>query len=160
MTLAEAITKIEAWFIVHDERGIETGWTDQNDKTVAMGARDMETAPNGEPYEVMTSFGLHARLPEHALVMFQDEGLAVQWWIDEVEAYAHTQDTKQDRSTWPRLHLYWRDKPAFHKVTYLAMSQAELLQTASPLGAVLQLDMGFVWSRMLISAIGPDGEES
>ena len=158
MTPAEAAAKVSLWFTTHETAGLSTDYVDQNDKVVGSGARDMSVAPNGEMYEVLTSYGVDARLPEHALVLFQNEGLALQWWLDEVEAYAA--DVNPDRDNWKRLHLYWRDKPSFHKTTFLAMNQAELLQTASPLAAVHQLDMGFVWSRLLISRTGPDGEES
>jgi hypothetical protein len=157
MTPEEAVAKVESWFTVHDERGLPVDWIDQNDKFMGSGALDMETAPNGEAYQVMTSYGLGARLPEHALVLFQNEGLAVQWWIDEIEDYAASLIVARDQ--WKRLHLYWRDKPEFLTTTYLTMNQGELLRTASPLAAIVQIDLGFVYSRMLISTIGPDGKE-
>lgn len=157
MIPAEAVAKVNALFTVHEERGRPADWVDQNDKVVGHGARDMETAPNGEPYETLTSYGVGARLPEQALAMFQSEGLAVQWWFDEVCEWAT--EISKDRARWPRLHLYWRDKPVFHKTTFIAMNQAELLGTASPLAAVHNIDLGFVWSRLLISTVGPDGKE-
>jgi hypothetical protein len=158
MTPEEAVSKINATFTVHEERGIATGWTDQNDKVMGMGARDMDTAPNGEPYEVVTSYGLGARLPKDALVMFQSESLAVRWWFDEVEDWASS--LRSGREYWKRLNLYWRDKPTFHTTTYLAMDQGGLFRTSSPLAASHQIDLGFVWSRLLISTIGPNGEET
>jgi hypothetical protein len=157
MTPTDAVANISALFTVHDERGHPADWVDQNDKVVGSGARDMNTAPNGEPYEVLTSYGAGAKLPADALVMFQSERLALQWWYDEVKAWA--EELQPDHSKWLRLHLYWRDKPVFHKATYLVMNQAELLGTASPLAAVHSIDLGFVWSRLLISKVGPDGEE-
>ena len=158
MTPAEAVTRAESMFTVHADVGLADGWTDQNGKVLNLTSRDMECAPNGEPYEVLTSYGLGAQLPRHALVMFQNEGLGVQWWLDEVEAWAA--DLRKDRDTWKKINLYWRDKPVFIGTTYIAMDQGGLARTASPLAAIPQIDLGFVWSRMLLSVIGPNGEDT
>ena len=147
MTLAEAVEAIEAGFIVHEEAGYASPWTDQDGEIVADGARDMTLAPNGEPYITMTSYGDSlSYLP----ALFASESLAVEWWRDEVMAYAAAVRGK---------HLYWREKPRFCSATYLAMGQAELLQTQSPLAAILQIELGFVQAMLLISKLGPDGKE-
>lgn len=157
MILAKAIAHVERLFTVHDEIGRPAPWTDQDNKTVGEGAVDMTVAPNGEAYVSVSSFGVEAELPSWAIAMFQSESLAFQWWVDEVRDYASSVESDTDR--WKQLHLYWRTKPEFHKATYLVMDQASLMQTASPLSAILQIDLGFVTSQMLISKTNPDGKE-
>ena len=95
-------------------------------------------------------------LPDDIMALFVNQGLAVQWWFDEVKEWGkevaaggHMED----------LHLYWRLKPAFHSTTYLAMDQGGLMRTQSPLARILQIDLGFVTSEFLISKLGPDGKE-
>jgi hypothetical protein len=157
VTVAEAIAQVEALFTVHDEVGSPISYEDQEGKVVGEGPRDMRTAPCGEKYATVSSFGVDVELPEDASVMFTSAGLAAQWWIDEVQDWAAT--IMSERTWWHQLHLYWRVKPAFVSTTYLAMDQGSLLRTQSPLASVLQIDLGFVTSEMLLSKIGPDGKE-
>jgi len=99
-------------------------------------------------------------LPDDAMVMFTNEGLALSWWVDEVHEYAlRLAGEDKWREYDPKLHLYWKTKPAFHSADYLAMDQGQLLRTQSPLGGILQITLGFVQSEMLISKLGPDGKE-
>lgn len=157
MTLAEAISQIESLFTVHDEAGSPISYEDQNGKVVGEGQRNMTLAPCGEPYATVSSFGVNAELPDDVMALFRSQGLAVQWWKDEVEDYAASIFVERDQ--WKDLHLYWRLKPAFHSTTYLAMDQGGLVRTQSPLARILQIDLGFVTSEMLISKLGPDGKE-
>lgn len=157
MMISEAIRKIEALFTVHDEAGSPVDYEDSNGKFVADGPRNMALAPCGKKYAVVTSFGVDADLPEDAFVMFGTSGLALQWWYDEVREYARSIETDEDK--WSSLHLYWRLKPVYHSTTYLAMDQGSLLRTQSPLARILQIDLGFVESQMLITKLGPDGKE-
>lgn len=150
------IRKIEALFTAHDAAGYPTTWTDQDGKIVGEGANDMTLAPNGEPYVSLSSFGIDAPFPD-VDVMFASGALAMRWWADEVEDYAR--DIETDREKWSALHLYWRSKPVFHASTYLAMDQGGLMRSRSPLAQVMQIELGFVTSEMLISKIGPDGKE-
>jgi|HubBroStandDraft_4_1064222.scaffolds.fasta_scaffold749119_2 hypothetical protein len=149
MTLAEAISQVEAMFIMHDEIGLPQTYTNQDGVFVADGPRDMMLAPCGEPYEIVSSFGVNEALST-APVMFASQGLAVQWWFDEV------QDWKRETAA---THLYWRKKPEFVSATYLLMDQGAAMRTDSPLAELPQVDLGFVTARMLISKLGPDGRE-
>jgi len=158
VTISEAVRKIEARFIVHEEVGMAFAYEDQDGRFRADGPRDMTLAPSGEPYAVVSSFGVNADLPDDAMVMFSNSGLALQWWVDEVHEYARTLESDEEK--WPTLHLYWRVKPFYHSTTYLAMDAGSLLRTQSPLGVILQIDLGFVQSEMLISKRGPDGKEN
>jgi hypothetical protein len=157
MTLPEAIAKVESLFTVHHDVGSPISYEDQDGKVVGEGQRNMMQAPCGEPYVTVTSFGVDADLPDDASVMFTSPGLATQWWLDEVQDFAAS--IMSERTHWSDLHFYWRVKPAFVSTTYLAMDQGALLRTQSPLAAVLQIDLGFVTSEMLISKTGPDGKE-
>lgn len=158
MTLTEAIAQVEAAFTVHEDVGRATSYEDQNGKVVGAGPRDRTLAPNGEPYLTITSHGVNAELPGDVFVLFTKEGLATQWWVDEVFEFARTLESNKD--LWKKLNLYWRVKPIFHSTTFLAMDQGSLLRTASPLAALLTIDLGFTWSEMLISKTGPDGKET
>lgn len=150
MTLAEAIREVEALFTVHREVGLPTPYENQDGRAIGDGPRDMRRAPNGELYETVTSFGFDENLAK-ASAFFVSEGLAVQWWYDEI--------AECQRMTGAR-HLYWCVEPTFVSATYLAMDQAELLRTQSPMAALPQIELGFVTSKLLISKVGPDGKES
>lgn len=158
-TTAEMVAKLEARFRVHDEIGLDTPYEDQHGKFMGEGPRDPNYAPNGQPYVKITSFGEDPELPAEAAVMFTSEGLAMSWWYDEALEYASRQGMGDGEPEGPMLHLYWKSRPAFHAATYLLMDQGGAMRTASPLAGVLQIDLGFVQSEMLISKIGPDGKE-
>ena len=158
MILAAAISNVETLFTVHEEVGFAVDYKDQDGKPVGDAPPDMTRAPCGKKYVTVTSFGVSPDLPDDALAMFSVSGMAMQWWFDEVREYARS--IESDEKKWPSLHLYWKSKPAWHSTTYLAMDQGELLRTASPLRGILQIDLGFVQSEMLISKLGPDGKES
>lgn len=153
MNMAEAIAHIESRFIVHEEIGYLTDYRDSNDKLVADGPRDWSRAPNGESYDVLTSGGLQVRAGEVSSIMFGDEGRAWQWWVWAVEDYA---EEVAPRAEWAKLHLYWRTKPEWASTEYVALHQAELLGSHSE--APLHVDLGLVYSRLLISKKNPDGK--
>lgn len=153
MMLTDAVAKIEALFTVHEEVGEAIRYQDQDGKSMGDGPRDMTKAPNGKRYVRVSSFGVDADLPDDALVMFGSSGLAYQWWLDEVREYAR--GIEEDEDKWADLHLYWRVKPTWHSSMYLAMDQGDLMRTASPLARILQIDLGFVESEMLISKKEP-----
>ena len=150
MTLADAITQTESLFTVHDEVGCPIDYTDQDGKVVGDGPRDMSLAPCGEPYEIVTSFGVDEALST-APVMFASQGLAAQWWLDEVQDW--------QRST-GATHLYWKRRPEFISATYLLMDQGAAMRDRSPLAELPQVDLGFVSAQMLITKLGPDGKET
>jgi hypothetical protein len=155
----EMVTKLEARFRVHDLVGLDTPYEDQHGKHMGDGPRDPNYAPNGHPYVKITSFGQDPELPAEAMVMFTSEGLAMSWWYDEVLEYARREGMEDGEPEGPMLHLYWKSKPAFHAATYLLMDQGAALRMASPIAGVLQIDLGFVQSEMLISKFGPGGKE-
>ena len=157
MTLAEAIAAIEGAFTVHEEQGLPLDYEDQNGASRGAGPRDMTLAPNGEPYATVTSYGVNAELPEDVPAMFAAQGPAVEWWYDEVMAWRGRVVGDDDPE--PQVHLFWRSRPAFFSTTYLAMDQGGLLRTASPLASVLQIDLGFVASELLVTRVGPNEKE-
>jgi hypothetical protein len=147
VTLAEAISQAEERFTVHNEIGMAVDYVDQDGRYRGDGPRDMMLAPCGEPYVTLTSFGSGEPLAT-APVLFGSEGLAAQWWLDEFRDYAAEVEGT---------HLYWRSKPEFVSTTYLAMDQGSLLRTQSPLAEIMQIDLGFVTARLVISEKGPEG---
>jgi hypothetical protein len=150
VTLAEAISQVEAMFTVHAEIGAEQPYTDQNGDFVKDGPCDMSLAPCGEPYVTVTSHGVGEDAFDIS-AMFASQSLAVQWWFDEVVDWKKRTDAT---------HLYWRHEPEFFATTYLAMDQAGLFQTASPLKLVTAIELGWVQAEMLISKLDPDGKET
>ena len=150
MTASEAIDAAEALFAnVHREVGYPTPYENQAGKAIGDGPRDMTCAPNGEAYDIITSFGNDERLA-HAPVLFVSEGLAMQWWFDEVRDYQQATGAR---------HLYWCQEPKFVSATFLTMDQGGLMRTQNPLAEIPQIDLGFVTSKLLISKLGPDGKE-
>jgi len=157
MTPAEAVRKIDAMFTVcREPAGYPTFYLDQNDKEMGDGPRDMEIAPCGEPYVMVSSFGVDADLKTDAFVMFASESLALRWFVDEIEDYAAS--IISDRAGWKSLHLYWRTEPKWFSTTYIVMDQAGLLQTKSPLSALMNVDLGFVQASLLITKTDPNGK--
>lgn len=154
MTLAEAIRAVDDMFTVHEEIGFPVSYTSQDGKHYADAPRDLTRAPCGQEYVTVSSFGIE---PADGGAMFRSEGLAVKWWMSEIEDYAAS--IWVERTLWNGLHLYWKTKPAWYSTTYLAMDQRGLLQTASPLASLLQLELGFVQAQLLISELGPDGKK-
>jgi hypothetical protein len=158
MTLAEAILDIESWFNVHAEVGFADGYSDQQGRPFGTAeTRDMETAPCGEPYAVVVSGGVYTvgAMP----MLFHSEGAAIQFWRYAIEDYA---DEVAPGGGWKdskSLHLYWRDQPVFERQTYVALDQAGMLRNRSKLASQLTIDVGIVWSRLLISRLDPDGKE-
>lgn len=154
MTLGEAILQVESWFNVHHDAGYQEVYTDQDGKVVGEGGRDMTCAPCGIPYLVLTSGGVweHGDAPD---VLFRNADRAASFWALEIEDYA---ETIGPRDTWSSLHLYWRTKPEFVAATYLLMDQAEMLRRASPMSGMLQVELGWVTSELVISKLDPDGK--
>lgn len=153
MTRAEAIAAVEALFTVHHEAGLEIPYRDQTGAVYGTASmRDMDLAPCGEPYVVVTSNGFRGDAED---VFFCSDSMAMRWWKFAVEAYA---ESIAPQDEWKSLHLYWRDYPRFECATYLAADQAALLQTKSPLSACMHIDVGVVFSRMLITRTNPDGK--
>ena len=156
MTLAEAILQAESYFQVHHEAGAEEWFYKGDERVASATTRDMSRAPCGERYVTLTSGGV--RDPGEPMAMwFADSGRAASYWLFSVEDYA---ESVAPKSEWPKLHLYWRSKPEWHSVEFVALDQAQLLGTAHPLLAeAMQMTAGVVWSRLLISKLRPDGTE-
>ena len=150
MTLDEATLAVNEMFIVHEEVGEEVISVDGNNKRIPTGARDMSRAPCGERYITLTSGGWEDAYG----VMFHDEARAVRWWVYSVEDYA---ETIAPRDKWGKLHLYWREPPAFIREQYLALDQARILQGSSL--APLTVSLGTVRARLLITKLHPDGSQ-
>jgi len=150
MTLDEATLVVNDLFTVHEEVGQEAISVDGNGKEFRTGAFNMSRAPCGELYMTVTSGGIEDAYG----VMFHDEARAVRWWVYSVEDYA---ETIAPRESWGKLHLYWRDSPAFIREQYLALDQARILQGSSQ--APLTVSLGTVRARLLITKLRPDGTE-
>lgn len=150
MTRADAIERVEALFAhVHETVGFPTPYENQAGRTVGDGPRDMTCAPNGEPYDTVTSFGFNEHASD-APVLFRSEGLAMEWWFDEVREFQ-----KSTEAT----HLYWCQQPEFVSTTFIIMDQGGVMRTQSPLAEVPQVDLGFVTAKLLVSKRGLDGKE-
>lgn len=150
MTKAEAIEAAEALFAnVHRDVGLPTPYENQDGKAIGDGPRDMTCAPNGEPYDIVSSFGWDEKLTR-VPVLFASQGLAFQWWYDEIRDYQQATGAQ---------HLYWSQEPAFVSATFIAMDQGGLMRTQNPLAELPQVELGFVTSKLVISKIGPDGKE-
>jgi hypothetical protein len=152
MKPADAILEVESRFIVHHEIGEEVVSRGDDGSEHPTGARNWSRAPCGEPYVVLTSGGVRKE-HEPTGVMFSDEARAWRWWYYAVLDYAETVAPEND---WPNLHLYWRQKPECSMEEYVSLQQAQALQRGDPLHNVR---MGYVYSRLLISKLRPDGTE-
>lgn len=159
MSLIKTIADVEAWFIVHPEIGFAERYTDQHGKAFGSGeTRDMETAPCGEPYATVVSGGVFTGGPMPML--FHDEADAIQFWRYAVEDYADTVAPGEPWRDHPMLHLYWRERPVFEQRTFVALDQAAMLRERSRLATQLTIDVGVVWSRLLVSKLDPSGAET
>lgn len=143
MTLAEAMIEFESGYTVHREIGFPVGDYD--------GPRDMNRAPSGETYDTLTSDGLRKR-GDPVPCWYVDEGLAVSVWLDAAKHYGEAGDRRFARN------LYWLERPRFVRAEFIAVHQADLLQDPA-LADSLQIDVGYVTSRLLISRFRPDGTE-
>lgn len=160
MTLNQVMAYLEDHFQVCEEMGMPTEYLDQHQKVVGHGPRDTELAPNGEPYITVTSCGTGSVTADQIVVMFADEEMAMGWFFDEVVSYATRviEAAEETREAGTKPYLYWKIKPEFFKAPYLLMDQAGAMRTASPLAAVLQIELGWVQSQLLISTDGPAGQ--
>jgi hypothetical protein len=154
MTIIEAIRKIESLFIVHDEIGMPVTSYGSDDSEYETGARNWSRAPCGERYIAIVSSGVFTP-GEPMTVLFSDAGKAIRWWTYAVMDYA---ETIAPEAEWSKLHLYWREKPQFETNDYMPINAAEMLQSASPF-SVAPVSLGTVYSRLVISKLGPDGSE-
>jgi len=155
MKILDAIAEVESWFLVHEEMGMPAYHVAPDGTETDVGARDMGFAPCDEPYVTVMSGGVikEGRQPP---IMFRDEARAVSWWLYAVEDYA---ETLAPRAEWKKLHFYWRQKPVWEITTFVAINQAELLQSRSVLSSMLTVGLGIITSRLLISKLNPDGKE-
>jgi hypothetical protein len=157
MSTAGVIATIEALFTVHDEAGFASHYRDSTGAIVSESVhRNMDMAPCGEPYVLLTSNGPAEEGDAQPDLFFGSEGTALSWWRYAVEDLA---ENIAPRDKWKSLHLYWRQKPEYVSTTYVAMDQAGLLGSRSPLAAFLTIDVGFVTSRLLITKLDPNGED-
>lgn len=143
MTFAEAILDLEQTFVVHHDAGYPDGEYD--------GPLDMTLAPNGEPYVVVSGDGI---LDENERVRcwYSDEEFAIECWLHAAKHYATSGPRKG------ATHLYWRDKPAFVGAEFVALNQAAALQDPR-LRDSINIEVGYVYSRLLVSRLNPDGKD-
>lgn len=143
MTLAEALLEFESAFNVHRQVGCPTGDYD--------GPMDMTRAPTGEEYVTLTGDGL--RDPGQPVPCWYDsEELAAAVWLDAAKFYASGGDRKDARN------LYWLERPRFVRCEFVALDQAGAMQDIA-LRDSIQIDVGYVTSRLLVSRFKPDGTE-
>lgn len=152
MKAADAIASVEGKFIVHEEIGMPVTSYGTDDSEHETGARNWAYAPCGERYVAVCSGGIKKE-GEPSAVMFGDEERAWQWWYYAVLDYAETIAPEAD---WPNLHLYWRNRPEWAADEYVSVNQASQLQRGYPL---MNHRLGYVYSRLLISKLRPDGTE-
>jgi hypothetical protein len=152
MKPADAIFEIESRFIVHHETGCLIVSMGSDGSEHETGAVDWSKAPCGEPYVTLTSGGVKPP-GEPSGVMFSDEDRAWRWWYYAALDYAETVAPEAD---WPNLHLYWRAKPKYSSDEYINLKQAGTLQRGEIL---LNLSLGYVYSRLLITRLRVDGSE-
>lgn len=156
MTLAEAILEVERRFTVHHEVGCPSLSYDQQDKEIDTGARDMSRAPCGEPYFTVTSGGIR-EAGSRVTAFYTEKSRAIAEW----QAYVFDLAAElAPADKWKSLHLYWRTKPEYDDETYVALDQAGILQRHPDRADILHINVGVVWSTLLITKTGPDGEEA
>jgi hypothetical protein len=140
MTLDEAVAEFESALTVHDEIGHSAG-------AAYDGPMDFSRAPTGERYVTLTSGGIKPEgWPNPAWFNSKDD--AVDFWLMEAKHYAREHGTQ----------LYWREKPELEGQTFVAMNQADSLQSQR-LREAVAVAVWFVWSRLLVSKKDPSGHE-
>lgn len=152
MTPAQVLADLESKFIVHEEVGQPITSYGTDDTAHDTGARDWSKAPSGDAYITVMSDGTKAA-GEPTPVLFGDEERAWRWWYYAVLDYAETVAPEAD---WPKLHLYWRERPEFSFAEYITTDGAQRLQRGEP---IFHQRLGTVSSRLVISKRGPDGTE-
>lgn len=132
--LSAVIERFERDFTVHDERGFK-----EED-----GRLDLDRAPDGTRYVTVTSSGMrgldrpvpgwfHASRPTQAMDA----------WLDEARIYAREKGK----------HLWWRERPAFRVVDFVAVAQ-HLLIAQRDLRDTLAVSLVFVTARLLVTEKG------
>ena len=143
MEIAEALADFEAPFVVHRQVGMAVGDYD--------GPIDMTRAPTGEAYVILTSDGL--REPgEPVPCWYTSRSLATDVWLGAAKHYAKTDGREGARN------LYWLERPRFVRMEFVALDQAGALQDAD-LRDSLNIDVGYITCRLLVSHFRPDGTE-
>lgn len=157
MTPREASAAIDALFTVHQTPGYVLSFENQYGKETGDHGLDLDRAPCGDKYVVVTSVGLLDKTTRSPAALFGSVPLAMRWLVDEIKDYAET--VEPDRSRWHALHLYWRDQPKFTSTDYIAMDQSGLVQTRSIMTSFMATTLGVAHARLLISKMDPDGKE-
>lgn len=139
MKLAEAIAAFEAKFVVHGEVGLPNADYD--------GPVDPSRAPTGEPYVVLVSSGPKAD-GERPRFLYTSEADAVADWLHYANEYAEGAGR----------HLYWRRRPEIVSHDFVPIQQAAALRDER-LRDCLTLPLCYVYSRLVVSRMRPDGTE-
>lgn len=135
MTLAEAVEAFERDFRVSDV----VGWAAPGE------ALDHDYAPDGSRYVVLTSGG-QRRDPGGSAAWFTGEERAADEWLRQAWRYAEQRGGGD---------LYWRDRPVFRGVEFMAFNQAAVMQDVITRQSI-NISVGFVYSRLLVTK--GDGE--
>ena len=135
MTLVEAIAAFEKDFQV-----ITTaGFADDGPML------DMDRAPNGDRYVVITSGGERS-VPGASAAWFASEDRAAEEWLRQAWAYAERRGGGD---------LYWRQEPVHRQMEFFAVDQAGAMRDVVTRQSIT-INVGFVYSRMVVSKA--DGE--
>lgn len=139
MTLDEAVADFESGLTVHTEVGFLV--------PDHPGTRDLELAPCGEPYVTVVS-GAIKRRGERTPIWYAFEDDAIDAWL----AMARITAEAQGR------HLYWRERPQWETEEYIAVDQAKMIGDQRARADIV-LKIGYVYSRLLVTNLLPDGTE-
>lgn len=133
MTLAEAVAAFEKDFTVSAEVGLA-------DEAVK-GRADMNRAPNGDRYVTLWAGGVRGQGEAPPVWVDDDEAAAAAEWLRSAWAYAEERGGKD---------LYWRERPSYRVVEYMAVDQVALIGDPVMRPAIT-LRIGCVYSRLAIS---------
>ena len=139
MTLDEAVAEFEAGFTVHVEMGFPAG---EHGRVI-----DLSRAPCDEPYVVVIS-GAVRRQGDPVPIWYAFEEDAVEAWVAMARVHAEGRGR----------HLYWRERPRWEAEDFVAVNQARMVGDPRT-RADIALNIGYVYSRLLVSNLRPDGAE-
>ena len=139
--LAQLVADFEQGFVVHDEVGLPNADYE--------GPRDMDRAPTGEPYVTVCS-GCILEPNEAPAIWYTERNFAMSDWLMSAKGLA-------GESAGAR-NLYWREKPRWVEAEFVPVDQVAAMNDAA-LKRCMHIKVGFVYSRLLVSTMRPDGTE-
>jgi hypothetical protein len=135
MTLEDAVEAFEKDFAV-----VSNAIGFAGDQEIP-GRVDPERAGDGSRYVVLTSGGVKRDL-QPVGAWFVSEADATDAWLLAARDYALQRGGKR---------LFWRDQPRWVSAEFLAMDQLKMMESLE-MKQSIQLNVGFVWSRLAVSA--------